>query len=208
MNDAYARAFGRKIGDTFIDTVHPDDRELTLGRFRESFYPPYKNAFECRRLIGGGWRWVSWQNALITDREGRPVEVQGVGFDIHDRKLAEQRLRQSEEHYRELSESNRRLLLELDHRVGNNLAGLLSLVDLMRHKARDVEEMASALEARLGAMTHIHRLLAEARWQDVNLETLVRSLLSAMESMACAPTPVTLSGPSVAISAEKRCRWR
>lgn len=123
--------------------------------------------------------------------------------EIDDRKLAEQRLRQSEEHYRELWESNRLLLRELDHRVGNNLAGLLSLVGLMRRNAGGVDEMASALEARLGAMAHIHRLLAETGWQDVDLEQLVCSLLDAMASMECDPVALTVSGPSVAVVAGK-----
>ncbi len=201
VNDAYAQAFGLKIGDTFLGTVHPEDRERTTRFFNESFHAPYRNAFECRRLIGGEWRWVSWQNAVITDRAGLPVEVQGVGFDIHDRKLAEQRLRQSEEHFRDLSR-------ELDHRVGNNLAGLLSLVSLMRHKTRDVDEMASALEARLQAMAHIHRLLSETAWQEVDLKTLIDSLLSAIDSLACHPIPVTMKGPPIAICATRPCRWR
>ena len=69
----------------------------------------------------------------------------------------------------------------------NNLAGLLSLVSLMRDGADSVEDLASAMESRLRPMAHIHQLLGEGSWCGVNLEMLVHSLLDAISNLACHP---------------------
>ena len=203
MNDAYARALDLKIGEPFTATIHPDDLLLTCDACHSLLQPPHACEIENRRLIHGQWRWIHWELSMVFDAEGRPAETQGVGFDIHDRKMVEEKLRRSELHFRDLAESNRRLLMELDHRVRNNVAGLLSLVSAMRITSQDVSSFADAIESRLGAMAHIHRLLADRGWQVVVLESLIRSLLDAMGSMACQPIPVEIAGPLVEIEAPK-----
>lgn len=45
-------------------------------------------------------RWFTWTNSAIFDSDGNLVEFQALGQDIHDRKLAEQALEESEARYR------------------------------------------------------------------------------------------------------------
>jgi two-component sensor histidine kinase len=91
-------------------------------------------------------------------------------------------------------------VLEVDHRVRNNLAGLLSLVTAMRSTTRDVNSFAGAIEGRLLAMVHVHQLLADTGWRAVDLRTLVRTLLKAVEQIAPHAIPVDVDGPPVAAS--------
>jgi two-component sensor histidine kinase len=106
----------------------------------------------------------------------------------------------SAERARDAAEFNRRLVLEVDHRVRNNLAGLLSLVSAMRDKARDVPSFASAIEGRLMAMVHVHQLLADTGWRAVDLGTLVTTLLAAVERLGPHEVAVEVDGPPVAAS--------
>jgi two-component sensor histidine kinase len=113
--------------------------------------------------------------------------------------MAEQ-ARDAAERARDAAEFNRRLVLEVDHRVRNNLAGLLSLVSAMRGDARDVASFAGAIEGRLMAMVHVHQLLADTGWRAVDLRTLVTTLLAAVERLGPHAAAVEVSGPAVAAS--------
>ena len=126
-----------------------------------------------------------------------------LAAQVAQRERAEAALRQSEEHFKELAESNRRLLQELDHRVRNNLAGLLGLLPLMRDQTQDVDAFAAAMEARLRAMAQIHHLLAEGGWRAVSLGTLARTLLDALGNLANCPGDVTIDGADTTVSARQ-----
>lgn len=159
---------------------------------------------------------------------GRIVGVIGVAIDLTERKAEERRLRerhgeleaavqqrtlelsaanaalrQSEAHYRDTAEFNRRLLLELDHRVGNNLAGLISLVSLMRATTPSVEDFADAIDARLRGLAQVNHLLTECRWKGIDLHTLIESLISSLQP-GPRPTPgVELVGPPLTLAPEQ-----
>ena len=47
--------------------------------------------------------WITWRNTPITDPEGRLIEIVSTGIDSTDRKRADDRLRASEERFRELA---------------------------------------------------------------------------------------------------------
>ena len=95
MSEAFANAFAVGIGDATWPMVHPDDEErarIALARLQD---PPYRGSIEVRNSIRGEWRWVRWTNSIIRDAHGVPVEVQGIGIDITERKRAEASLRES-----------------------------------------------------------------------------------------------------------------
>ncbi len=109
-------------------------------------------------------------------------------------------LRESEMHYRQVAESNRRLLHEVNHRVRNNLAGLMSLLSLTRRRATDVDTFAKAMESRIHAMARTHNLLADSGWRPLELEALVTSLLSFTTDVAPHAIAVHVQGPPTPIS--------
>lgn len=111
-----------------------------------------------------------------------------------------QALRQSEGRFATLADRNERLVRELEHRIRNHLAGLLGLTSLMRSRARDVPSFANAMESRLTAMAHVHRLLAETRWEPVGLRGLVSSTLEVMGWMARHGHAVAVEGPELTIT--------
>ena len=78
---------------------------------------------------------------------------------------SEKTIRASEEHFKRLSERNQLLAQEVQHRVGNNLTGLIGLVGVMRNQNHDVGSFAVAVDARLRAMAHVHAILTTRDWQ-------------------------------------------
>jgi len=98
---------------------------------------------------------------------------------IVDNKQAEEALRASEGEYRQLAQENARLLQEVNHRVGNNLAMLLALVSLAMANAATPEtrEALQDLRGRVQSMASVHRLLSGAQWSSLDLRTLVERVI-------------------------------
>lgn len=88
----------------------------------------------------------------------------------------EKALLESEQRHRQLAESRRVLINELDHRVKNNLAVLHSLVSLDAKTAKDVGVFAKRMQGKIMAMKLVHELLAAANWERVDLERLMREM--------------------------------
>lgn len=116
---------------------------------------------------------------------------------------ARAQVQESEAHFRELAEHNRRLARELEHRVGNHLAGLVALVREMRQRGADAEHLARAMEDRLVALSHVHRLLTMENWGPVQVRTLAESLFQALRPAAPHPCPTTVEGPNVAVDSNQ-----
>lgn len=138
---------------------------------------------------------LRWYEARLVPLLGEQVGV--IVREITERKRAEDALRESERHHKEAAEFNRRLVLEVDHRVRNNLSGLLSLVTLMRHGTADVKTFADAIEGRLLGMAHVHELLAATEWRAVDLRRLIESLLEALGAISRHTINAALSGPPI-----------
>jgi PAS domain S-box-containing protein len=144
-------------------------------------------------------RWVRAVVYPVQAHAGAAPEVVIKQEDITDLITTEEALRASEREARQSAESNRRLLMEVDHRVKNNLAGLLALVQVTRSRAASVQSFADAIESRLLAMSHVHLLLAEGGWRAMRFRPFVQSLLTAIEGLARHRIDVTLDGPDVMI---------
>ena len=112
-----------------------------------------------------------------TDDEISLLKIVGEMFvNALQRQRSERALRRSERRHRALARIRKGLLEELEHRVKNNIAGLLSLVRLYARSARSVPAFAEAIEGKLTAMKTVHEIIASARWQSVDLAELISNL--------------------------------
>jgi PAS domain S-box-containing protein len=92
--------------DLWLKILHPDDRLRVLAENKHHLVTgePFKSDY---RLLGRDGRvvWVRDEAVTICDSSGHPLYDQGVFTDITERKLAEEQIRLSEEHYRMLAEN-------------------------------------------------------------------------------------------------------
>jgi len=74
--------------------IHPDDRERLRETVKNSLQTGAENPFEYRVVLPDGQiRWLVRRSRTEFDRNGKPVLMHGILFDITKRRLAEERFR-------------------------------------------------------------------------------------------------------------------
>ncbi len=90
------------------------------------------------------------------------------------------------------------LTRELNHRVKNTLANVLSIVALTKRRTNDLESFANGLEGRIRALSATHDLLTRIDWGQAPLREIIEAEL-ALYTVG-RDHAVELSGPDVALA--------
>lgn len=96
------------------------------------------------------------------------------------------------------------LTRELNHRVKNTLANVLSIVALTRRRSSNLDDFAESLNGRLRALSATHDLLSQRNWKDAPVRDVVVAELAPYLDVADAHVdvigPDTALGPNDAMS--------
>ena len=115
----------------------------------------------------------------IFDEAGNPAGAVNMLVDITEQKKAQERLSV--------------MAREVDHRANNLLAVMQGLLHMT--KADDVAGYKAALQGRISALARANSLIAESRWTNVDLASLVAEELAAFDS-----NRVRIDGQPIAIT--------
>jgi PAS domain S-box-containing protein len=119
VNNAYCRYFGKRRdeieGHVFKPDIPGEDRAALRGHFEGLTADRPVDSIEHRIVMpDGSLRWQRWIDRAIFDEEGRVTEYQSVGRDTTEQRLAEERLRESEEKFRSIAERAFDIILLID----------------------------------------------------------------------------------------------
>lgn len=157
VNEAYGRFFGQTpaalIGTAWHPVVHPDDLPLIQQKLAELTPAQPVVTVENRVYSGSGeLRWLQFINRAFFDADGRLREIQSVGRDVTERKLAELALQET--------------TAALEERVAERTAALNQLaVALTLAEENERRAIARDLHDDLGQLLHVVKL---------KLDTVVR----------------------------------
>ncbi|MFN8361176.1 MAG: CHASE domain-containing protein [Candidatus Kapaibacterium sp.] len=159
--------------------IHPDERESVMESVRHSM-----NLGENITLIiriqrkNGEERYLHNVTNIILDANHKPLKLFGIAQDITESKRQQDSLRAA------LVEKEI-LLRELHHRVKNNLASIISLVDLQKKTMRDkihhsgLDELAQ----RIKSMSLVHEHLYHSqKLSHINFKDYVTTLASSLRA--------------------------
>ena len=161
--------------DFFHSIIHPDDRDGFLEEDKKFQHEPSNHTLTKRfRIItqAGDIRW--WESTIehIFDSNSDYLGARGTSRDIHEQVMTEQKAER-------VIEEKDLLIMEVHHRVKNNLAvlsSILNLQELYLHDERDTF-ILDILKNRIDSMLAVHELLYSGRSTDTfNLEDLARKI--------------------------------
>jgi two-component sensor histidine kinase len=152
----------------------------------------------CNRAKDGTQYWVDTTIVPFRNVDGKVTRYIAIRTDISERKHAEGQLERALAWKEDALQRERTLLRELEHRVRNNLAGLLGLTSLYERSGRSASGVATALRGKIRAMLHVHELMSPDPSAPIPLGILVRKL-----SEQCTEpgrlASVAISGPAIAL---------
>ena len=110
VNDAYCRYFNIKagdlIGEKFFPLIPPEERQRVENCFTSLGQDNTVATIEHQVFLPSGEiRWQQWTNRAFLDDKNRVIELQAVGRDVTDRKIAVEALQESENRFRMLGEN-------------------------------------------------------------------------------------------------------
>ncbi|OZI09681.1 hypothetical protein BWI93_02095 [Siphonobacter sp. BAB-5385] len=87
---------GEQKSGLFLNHIHPDDRNRIIAQLNQTIEQrvPYDEQFRIIRE-DEQVRWMSGYGKVTAEEDGIPVQLSGVMFDITDRKVAEEALREA-----------------------------------------------------------------------------------------------------------------
>jgi diguanylate cyclase (GGDEF)-like protein/PAS domain S-box-containing protein len=177
------------LGHGWLDAVHPDDRRCADEQWKNAVSHKQPMNMEFRlQCKGSDWRWTNVRAAPLLNADGSVRKWVGMNIDISDRRLAEERLYQSEEFHRITAEAAKVGIWEV--RLGSTLECVTSplmaaMLGLPEHKSvlsseewgtnifpEDLKEIHAALQ-RLFAEQKSIETSFRVRWRDGSVHYLV-----------------------------------
>jgi len=146
------------IGKTMTDLFGPEAGAVYLERIRQVAATGTRMEFEDRVPLREDDKWFLSAHTRITDDHGQVKCVMVFSHDITERKQAEDTIKSA------LAEKEV-LLREIHHRVKNNLAGIISLIDLQIGSLTDPVNISvlKDLETRIRSMALVHESLYQTK---------------------------------------------
>lgn len=100
--------------------------------------------------------------------------------------------------FEEQSSIRMSLTRELNHRVKNTLANVLSIIALTRRRATQLDEFADGLDGRIRALSATHDLLTQSEWGTTPVRAVMEAEL--LPYADASDHEVDLAGPDVALA--------
>ncbi len=199
--------------------THPED--LAVVRVEEerslSFGEPFRAEYRMQTK-DGRWLWILDEATTVRDENGRPFVLQGVMYDISERKRSEQELERVLEKLRAMDRLKNTLLHTLSHDLQNPLTvihGAASTLERLddqlstderRTLLRSLTVRTQSLRTLLTDLLDLDRLdrgIIEPRRSPVDLPAMVRRLVASSDALAGRSVEIQTEPVTIAVDLAK-----
>ena len=169
------------LGLSYVESLHEDDVDRTRAAWGHSVGTgePYDIVHRFRTLAGGH-RWIRSRAYPRRDADGTIIRWYGATEDIDEQKRAEEHLNL--------------MVLELNHRVKNNLATVQAIAMQTLDNSGGKAGSRETFLGRITALAAAHDILTREQWDGARLEEIASSVLQALDGTE---GRVRLNGPAV-----------
>jgi len=123
LSPSYERVWGRPVAevyrdpDLWLEAIHPEDRQRIEATYSKWLAGGGSDRFDFEYRVlrpDGTMRWIHDRGVAIRDARGKIYRANGIAEDISERKRIEERLRTSEEHWKQVFENNPTIYFAVD----------------------------------------------------------------------------------------------
>lgn len=152
LNDAAADCFGVRREDVVGRPLEPEvdqaDKVAAQQLRSKLLYPPFRVRYDQRVYTRDGWRWISWEDYAIRDDKGQVREIQSIGRDVTDRKLAEEHLKAARDEAQAANRAKSSFLATMSHEIRTPMNGIIGMTSLLLESELTPEQRDYALAVR------------------------------------------------------------
>ncbi len=169
------------LGASYAEGLHPEDVARTIAVWAQSVASgqPYDIVHRVKRT-DGEFRWIRSRAYPRRDAAGAIIRWYGSTEDIHEQHVAEEHLKL--------------MVLELNHRVKNNMATVQAIAAQSLRGAETPPAVREAFLQRITALAAAHDILTREHWEGVSIAEVANGVL---EPLVDAPGRVVLEGPAL-----------
>ena len=209
----------------WLKSAYVDDRETVGQSYKDALASDEPWSADYRMVTRDGRTiWVHDETTIIRDEGGAPLFLQGVIFDVTERKLAEQALKDSEQRERDAAERLRALdemkntfLAAVSHELRSPLTSILGL-SLTLERTREMPEAdrndlltrlsanAQKLDRLLKDLLDIDRLnrgIVEPQYRVTDIGSLARRVIESLDVLADRSIQVDAGSVNVSVDPAK-----
>ncbi len=163
LNLAWEQLFGYELdemlGRKFSDFQSPENAALDLEAFRRLMLGDSIDRFETTHIGKFGDEIHLVFNAIfISDENGEIVGTSGTAYDITQRKLMEEELRQAKTAAEAASRAKSEFLATMSHEIRNPMNGVIGMIELLEHTELTQEQHDYAESAKSAGIELVHLL--------------------------------------------------
>ncbi|GGJ33500.1 PAS domain S-box protein [Deinococcus roseus] len=156
------RTLEEELGEGWLEGIHPEDLAVCDSVFREAHDTVSEFQLEYRlKRHDGQYRWVVDRGIPRLTENGEFRGFIGACIEIHDRKMAETVLQDSEKRLRELMDAQKRFIADAAHELRTPLTAIQGNLDILiryphipEDEKKDIIQDVQREATRLGRLVH------------------------------------------------------